>query len=115
MLFQFDHKGAISVAHEATDDFVLAALDAGAEDVQEEDGQTIVYTINTDLAKVRDALKEAGFEITEAELTYVPKNTVEVNDEATAGKIMRMMDALEASDDVVNTHVNFSIEESLLV
>jgi YebC/PmpR family DNA-binding regulatory protein len=111
--FQFDHKGMIRV--KATgDDFMLQALDAGAEDVQEEDGESIVYTSATDLAKVRDALRDASVEVLEAELTYVPNNTVEVTDAATAGKIMRMMDALEASDDVTNTHVNFDIPEELL-
>lgn len=113
VVFQFDHKGMIRV--KATgDDFMLEALDAGAEDVQEEDGESIVYTAATDLAKVRDALKAAGKEITEAELTYVPNNTIEVTDEATAGKIMRLMDALEEVDDVQNTHVNFDIDESLI-
>jgi transcriptional/translational regulatory protein YebC/TACO1 len=50
----------------------------------------------------------------EAELTYVPNNTVEVTDADTAGKIMRLMDALDELDDVTNTHVNFDIDESLL-
>ena len=63
---------------------------------------------------MRDTLKEAGLDITEAELTYVPNNTIEITDEATAGKIMRLMDALEDIDDVTNTHVNFDIDENLL-
>jgi len=111
--FQFDHKGSIRV--KATgDDLLLTALDAGAEDVQEEDGESVVYTAPTDLAKVRDALKDAGVEITEAELTYVPNTTIEVTDQDTAGKIMRLMDALEDVEEVTNTHVNFDIDESLL-
>jgi transcriptional/translational regulatory protein YebC/TACO1 len=93
---------------------MLAALDAGAEDVQEESGESVIYTASTDLAKVRDALKEQGLEITEAELTYVPNNTVEITEADTAGKIMRLMDALDDIDDVANTHVNFDIDESLL-
>lgn len=111
--FQFDHKGMIRV-NAAGDDFMLEALDAGAEDVQDEDGESVVYTAATDLAKVRDALKAAGHEITEAELTYVPNNVVEITDANTAGKIMRLMDALDEVDDVSNTHVNFDIDESLL-
>ncbi len=111
--FQFDHKGIIRV-RETGDEFMLAALDAGAEDVQEEDGESVVYTAATDLARVRDTLKAAGKEITEAELTYVPNNTLEITDRDTAGKIMRLMDALEDIDDVANTHVNFDIDESLL-
>ncbi len=111
--FQFDHKGMIRVGATG-DDLMLAAIDAGAEDVQEEGDESVVYTAASDLAKVRDALKGQGIAITEAELTYVPNNTVEITDEATAGKIMRMMDALEDIDDVSNTHVNFDIDESLL-
>ena len=111
--FQFDHKGMIRV--KATgDDLMLQAIDAGAEDVQEEGDESVVYTASTDLAKVRDALKEQGLEITEAELTYIPNNTVEITDKDTAGKIMRLMDALDDLDDVSNTHVNFDIDESLL-
>lgn len=111
--FQFDHKGMIRV-RATGDDLLMQALEAGAEDIQEEDGESVIYTAATDLAKVRDALREAGLEVTEAELTYVPNNTVAVTDASTAGKIMRLMDALEALDDVVNTHVNFDIPEELL-
>lgn len=111
--FQFDRKGMIRV--KATgDDVLMQAIEAGAEDVQEEDGQSIIYTDPKELAKVRQALTAAGLEIAEAELTYVPNTTVEVTDEKTAGKIMRLMDALEASDDVTTTHVNFDIPEELL-
>jgi YebC/PmpR family DNA-binding regulatory protein len=112
--FQFDHKGMIRVKGTTGDELMLQALEAGAEDVQEEDGDSIIYTHHSDLAKVRDALKAQGLNITEAELTYVPNTTVEVTDKETAGKIMRLMDALEALDDVTNTHVNFDIPEDLL-
>lgn len=111
--FQFDRKGMIRV--KATgDDLLMAAIDAGAEDVQEDNGESIVYTDQKDLAKVRDALKEGGIEVTEAELTYVPNTIVDVTDAATAGKIMRLMDALDDCDDVSNTHVNFDIADGLL-
>ena len=111
--FQFDHKGMIRVKT-AGDDVLLQALEAGAEDVQEEDGESIIYTGPKDLAKVRDALAAGGLQVTEAELTYVPNTTVEVTDAKTAGKIMRLMDALEDLDDVTATHVNFDIDEKLL-
>lgn len=111
--FQFDHKGMIRVKG-VGDDIMLQALDAGAEDVQDEDDESVIYTEAKELAKVRDILKTAGLEITEAELTYVPNTTVEVTDAATAGKIMRLMDALDAIDEVSNTHVNFDIAEELL-
>jgi YebC/PmpR family DNA-binding regulatory protein len=113
VVFQFDHRGMVRV-RATGDDVLMAAIDAGAEDVQDEGGESVIYTANTDLAKVRDAMKDAGFEVTEAELTYVPNNTIEITDEATAGKIMRLMDALDDLDDVTNTHVNFDIDESLI-
>lgn len=106
--FQFTHKGVI-VAKGGGDDLMMTALDAGADDVQEDDGETIIYTAKGDLAKVRDALKEAGVEVAEAELSYEPNNTVEVSDEATQGKIERLMDALDELDDVSNTYTNFDI------
>lgn len=111
--FQFERKGMIRVRGTG-DDLMLQALDAGAEDMQEEGNESIIYTAPTDLAKVRDTLKDAGIEITEAELTYVPSSTVEITDADTAGKIMRLMDALDDCDDVTNTHVNFDIDDSLL-
>lgn len=111
--FQFEHKGMIRVKASG-DDLMLAALDAGAEDVQEDDGESVIYTAPTDLAKVRDTLKEQGQEITEAELTYEPTNIIEITDKETARKIMNLMDALDEVEDVTNTHVNFDIPESLI-
>ena len=109
--FQFDHKGMITIKGSG-EDLLLEVLDMGAEDAEEEDGEMIIYTDPKELAKVRDALKDAGKEVLEAELTYIPKNPIEVSDEATVGKIQRMMDALENLDDVKETHVNFEITES---
>ena len=111
--FQFDHKGVIRVKG-AGDELVLQALDVGAEDVQEEGEESIIYTTPTDLAKVRDGLKATGVEVIDAELTYVSNNTIEITDEATAGKIMRLMDALDDLDDVTATHTNFDIPENLI-
>ena len=111
--FQFDHKGMIRVKGSG-DDVLMQALEAGAEDVQEEGDESVVYTDPKELAKVREALTAAGLEVTEAELTYVPNTTIEVTDASTAGKIMRLMDALEDLDDVTSTHVNFDIDEKLI-
>lgn len=111
--FQFDHKGMIRVTGSG-DELMMAALEAGAEDVQEEDGDSLIYTDAKELAKVRDGLRAAGQAVTEAELTYVPNNSVEVSDPLVAGKVMRLMDALEAIDDVTATHVNFEIPETVL-
>jgi transcriptional/translational regulatory protein YebC/TACO1 len=111
--FQFARKGSIRVKGSG-DDLLMQALEAGAEDMQEEGDESVVYTDPKELARVRDALKTQGVELTEAELTYVPTNTVEVTDKETAGKIMRLMDALDDIEDVTATHVNFDIAGDLL-
>lgn len=108
--FQFDRKGIIHV--EATgEDALLAVLDAGAEDAQEEDGEIVVYTASGDLAKVREAINEGGLKVTSAELGYVPKNTVPVTDEETSAKVLRVLDALDDLDDVTNVHTNADFGE----
>jgi len=111
--FQFDHKGMIRVKGSG-DELLMQALDAGAEDVQVEDEESVVYTAHSDLAKVRDSLRERGITVLEAELTYVPNNMMAIADAETAGKLLRLMDALDGLDDVTNTHVNFDIPDSLL-
>ncbi len=67
-----------------------------------------MYTDPKQLAAVRDKIKDAGLKIKEAELTYEPATTVEITDEATEGKVMRLMEALEDLDDVVATHTNLA-------
>ncbi len=106
--FQFARKGVIRVKGTG-DDLMLSALDAGAQDVQEEDGESIVYTDQKELAKVRDGMKAAGLEVIDAELSYEPTNTIEISDAEIAGKIERLMDSLDELDDVVATHTNFEI------
>jgi len=111
--FQFDRRGMLRVKGSG-DDLLMQVLEAGADDMQEEAGESVVYTDPKKLAEVRDNLKAAGVEVTEAELTYVPNNSIEITEKDTAGKIMRLMDALDDIDDVTATHVNFDIAEGLL-
>lgn len=106
--YQFERKGVIRVKGSG-DELVMQALEAGAQDAEEDEQELLIYTNPKELAKVRDALNTAQVEIVEAELTYVPNTTVTIDDQATAGKIMRLMDALEDIDEVINTHVNFDI------
>jgi YebC/PmpR family DNA-binding regulatory protein len=107
--FQFDRKGLIRVAGSG-DDVLMQALEAGADDVHEEEGESLIYTDPKELAKVRESLSQAGVDIKEAELTFVANNIVVVSDVSTSGKIMRMMEALDDLDDVSNTHVNFEFD-----
>ncbi len=114
VLFQFANKGMIRVKGTG-DDLLMQVIEAGGDDVQEDiDGESVIYTDPKELARVRDSLREQGVEILEAELTYVPGTIVEVTDKETAGKVMRLMDALDDIDDVTNTYVNFDLDESLL-
>lgn len=106
--FQFVRKGVIRVIASG-EDALLTILDAGAEDAIEEDGETSVYTELKDLAKVRTALVEAGLDVKEAELQYVPNSQVEISDSEVARKIFKIFDALDELDDVVNVHTNADI------
>lgn len=106
--FQFDHKGVIRVKG-SSEDLLLQVLDAGAEDAEEEDGDTVVYTALKDLAKVRENLQNQNIEILEAGLSYIPNNSVEISDKSTQGKVIRLMEALEDIDEVTETHTNFNI------
>jgi YebC/PmpR family DNA-binding regulatory protein len=110
--FQFARKGVIRATFTGDpDEAMLAAIDAGAEDAQTEDNEMLIYTEAKQLAAVRDALGGAGLTVTEAELTFVPSNTVEITDEEVARKVNNLMDALDSLDDVVATHSNFEIAE----
>ncbi len=105
--FQFDRKGVIRVKGTG-EELLLKVLETGAEDAVEEEGETVVYTDPKELAKVRTTLQAQGLEITEAELAFVPINTVTIDDEETMGKVVRLMEALDELDDVTNTHTNFA-------
>jgi YebC/PmpR family DNA-binding regulatory protein len=112
--WQFKHVGNINVSRSANeDDLTMAALDAGAEDVQiDEDGYTIV-TAMEDLHKVNDGLVQAGYKTEDPALTYMPTNMAELNQDD-AAKLMRLLDALDDLDDVQETYVNVDITEDML-
>ena len=106
--FQFTRKGVITV--EGTgEELLLQVLDAGAEDAVEEDGELIVYTELKDLASVRNKLVDQGLKVKDAELRYIANTPVEIADTETAQKLMKVVDALDDLDDVVNVHTNADI------
>ena len=108
VMFQFTRKGVIRVAATG-EDALMTMLDAGAEDAVEDGNETIVYTDQKDLMKVRSALIEAGLKVEDAELQYVPNTPVAIDDQDTADKVMRVLDVLDDVDDVVNVHTNADI------
>lgn len=104
--YQFDRKGIITV-QASGEEALLTILDAGAEDATEEDGEMRVVTDAKDLAKVRDSITAAGLKVIDAELSYEPNMTVELDDEKQS-KVVAMLEALEDLDDVVNTYTNLA-------
>jgi YebC/PmpR family DNA-binding regulatory protein len=113
--WQFDRKGVLIVRKTDDDDAVmLAAVEAGAEDLDDQGDTWQITTAPTDLARVRDALEEAGIAVESAELTMLPKTSVPLESEADARKVLRVIDALEDHDDVQNVYANFDIPDSVL-
>ena len=111
----FERKGVILVPGEIDEDeLMLAAADAGAEDVEAEESTYRVTTAPENLHAVREALESAGVAIESAESTMVPKTSVEIEDETVARKVVRMMDELEENDDVQDVYSNFDIPETVL-
>jgi YebC/PmpR family DNA-binding regulatory protein len=112
--WQFSKRGVILVDGERYgEDDLMAAIDAGAEDVVGDDDVLKVLTAAADLAAVRSALEEAGVDIDSAELSMEPQSTVEVS-ESDAGPLLRLMDQLEEHDDVDSVHANFDVPEEVL-
>jgi YebC/PmpR family DNA-binding regulatory protein len=112
----FERRGVILVDADRfeEDDVTLAAAEGGAEDV-EPDGSSFSVTCTPEtLSAVRQALEDAGVEVDSAELTMVPKTTVELDDENAAKKTLRLIDALEESDDVQEVYSNFDIPETVM-
>jgi YebC/PmpR family DNA-binding regulatory protein len=112
--YLFDKRGVIVVdAERYGDDDLLPAIEAGALDVSVDDDVFEVLTEPGDLAAVRGALESAGVELQSAELGYHPRTTVPV-DEEVARRLLRLVDALEDSDDVSQVHANFEVDAAVL-
>lgn len=113
--YNFNRKGVISITKTdgvGEDDILLAVLDAGAEEVNDQGGGFEVITEPSQLVAARTALQEAGIDYDAAEAEFVPNVRVEVDAE-TARKVFRLIDALEDSDDVQNIFANFDIPASV--
>jgi YebC/PmpR family DNA-binding regulatory protein len=110
----FDKKGQIVAdAERYSEDDLLAAIDAGAEDISLDGDVWEVVTAPADLSAVREALEGAGVELESAELVMRPKARTPV-DEDQVGRLMRLIEALEEHDDVQAVHANFDVEAELL-
>jgi len=112
--WQFEARGAIAVPRRGQDpdDVALAAIDAGASDVDTDADPLEIYTEPSDLESVRRALEAAGVRIDSAELTMAAKNTVEV-EPARARQNLKLIEALEDHDDVQRVTANFEIPDEV--
>jgi YebC/PmpR family DNA-binding regulatory protein len=112
----FERRGVVLVDAEAADEdeLTLAAAEGGADDVEQDGSVFQVFSAPEALTGVREAIERAGIEVQSAELTMIPKTTVEVADEAAAKKLIRLIEALEDNDDVQEVSSNFDIPEQVL-
>ncbi len=110
----FEKRGVVVVdGGRYGEDDLIAAIDAGADDVQRDDDLLKVISDPTSLSAVRTALEAAGVEITSSDIAMEPKSTVELG-ESDAGSLLRLLDALEDQDDVDGVHANFDISDEAM-
>ncbi|MCA9784695.1 MAG: YebC/PmpR family DNA-binding transcriptional regulator [Calditrichaeota bacterium] len=113
--WNFERQGLLTIAQGtlSEDDVLMTLMDAGAENLELEDGEWLIYSQIANLETLRKAAEAAGYEVRGSELTMTPKNStrVEGND---VGKVVRMIEALEELDDVQNVYSNFDADEDAL-
>ncbi len=109
----FERKGVINIPRDKVEDveeLAMLAIDAGAEDIKDDDDPIQILTAPEDLSAVRDALVEAGYEV-EASVSYIPKNTVKVEG-TDAEKLLKLLNVLEELDDVQEVISNFEMDDA---
>jgi YebC/PmpR family DNA-binding regulatory protein len=113
--WQFERKGYLTLKESVADEdeLFLVAADAGAEDVHFDDGEAEIYTELESFTRVRSALEEMGYELSEARMLYMPKNPVTL-DKAQAVQVLKVLDHLEDLDDVQNVYSAMEITEEAI-
>lgn len=114
--WMFDKKGTISVDKDGVNEEQLmdVALEAGAEDVVEEEDSFQIITAPEAFNDVVEQLEKGNIKFAEATLSMVPKNSIEVTEEKAARSLLRLLDNLEDHDDVQKVHANFDIADDLM-
>ncbi len=114
--WMFQRSGLITILRENIkedmEDFMLKAIEYGAEDVREDEETVEIITTPDNFLEVKDAL-EKEIPIEEADIEMIPQNTVELSDLETAVKVMKLIDALEDHDDVQKVYANFSLSDEV--
>lgn len=114
--WMFDRKGVITLntRGQNPDTVELTAIDAGAAEIEREDGLMLVYTKPNELHAVTEKLKAAGLSPEKSDLRLVPNQWVKIEDEATARKVLNFMEALDDDEDVNEVASNFDISDELM-
>jgi YebC/PmpR family DNA-binding regulatory protein len=113
--WQFERKGVVTVPRSADEDRVMeVAMEAGAEDLEDDDDRWSITTAPSDLMAVRHALEEAGMEPSSSDVSMVPTTMVEVEAEGEAKRVLRLIEALDDHDDVQNVFSNFDIPDAVM-
>lgn len=108
VMFQFTRKGVIRMIN-SNEELLLTALEAGAEDAKEEDGELVIYTDPKDLAKVRQVLIDSAVDVSEASIEYVPTSNIDIEDPVVMEKIIKLYEAIDDQDDVTNVYTNANL------
>jgi YebC/PmpR family DNA-binding regulatory protein len=113
--WQFERKGVLMVPRSVgEDELMAAALEAGGEDLRDEGDEWMVTSAPADLAGMHSALDKASIAVDSADLEMVPTTRVEVTDESTAKRVLKLIELLEEHDDVQSVWANFDIPDEIL-
>lgn len=114
--WMFDKKGSMMVNKEGVreDALMELALEAGAEDIVEEEDSFQILTAPEDFNDVVEQLEASDFHFSDAGLVMIPQTTVEVSEEKTAQSLLRLLESLEDHDDVQKVHANFDIPDEIM-
>ena len=114
--WQFERKGVIHLPKSAgsEDDLMTVGLEAGLEDLEDQGDMWQMTSAPTDFNGLRQALEDAGISFESADLLMVASQTVPLDNEGDARKVLRLLDALEDNDDVQNVYANFDIPDAVL-
>ena len=113
--WQFERKGVVSLPRTLDEERVMeVAMDAGAEDLSDDGDRWVLICPPANLAALRSALEEGGLTVDSAELSLEPSQTVAIEDEGDAKRVLRMIEAIDDHDDVQAVHANYDIADEVL-
>ena len=112
----FDYVGELRIpsALLSYDDILTKVIEAGGEDLEEEEEIYLIYTKATELHKVKQELLKSGFTVSSAELVFRPKSYVEIDEASLAKKIITLLTTLEEEDEVQHVYANFNIPDAFI-